>query len=163
MTEIFVEAEPGTSGDPTFHVPRVPLYSAVALAGFTFLLAIGARRYGIGSAPEPISVPVEERAIRFLPQDDGSLAVLDVNSGVEVVRLRSEGGNGFLFGAKRGIDYKRNLAHVDPETPFALTRWQNGRITLDDPATGMHIAVNSFGPTQVASFEQLFRRGEPRR
>ncbi len=157
MTEIFVEAEPGTSGDSTIRVPRAPLYAAAAMVFMTFTIAISARVFGVGSAAEPLSIPVEERSIRLITRDDGTMSVLDVLTGLEVIRLSQGGGNGFIFGAKRGIDYKRSLADVSPDTPFALTRWQNGKITLDDPSTGMHIAVNSFGETQVASFEQLFR------
>jgi putative photosynthetic complex assembly protein len=156
MTEIFVEPEPGTSADSTIKVPRAPLIGAAVLALLAYSIAISARVFGVGAAVEPVSVPIEERAIRFMAQPDGSLEVMDVNTGREIVRLTSDGGNGFLFGALRGITYKRSIARVAPETPFALTRWQNGKITLDDPSTGMHIAVNSFGPTQVASFERLF-------
>lgn len=156
MTEVFVEPEPGTSDDPTLRVPRAPLIAAAVLALFAYGIAISAKVFGVGAAAEPVSVPIEERAIRFTTQTDGSMQVVDVNTGLNVVRLTSEGGNGFMFGALRGIAYKRSIAKVAPETPFALTRWQNGKITLDDPATGMHIAVNSFGPTQVASFERLF-------
>ena len=155
MTEIFVEPEPGTSPDSTIRVPKGPLIGAAALALLAYSIAVSARVFGIGAAPEPVSVPIEERAIRFTAQEDGSLAVLDVNTGRGIVRL-TQNGNGFLFGALRGISYKRSIARVSAETPFALTRWQNGKITLDDPATGMHIAVNSFGPTQVESFERLF-------
>lgn len=162
MTEIFVETEPGTPPDATIHVPKAPLYTAAGLALMTFAIAIGARFFGFAASPEPLSVPVEERSIRLTPQDDGTLSVLDVNTGLEVIRLSPGNGNGFIFGAMRGLDYKRSIAKVSRDTPYALTRWQNGKITLDDPATGMHIAVNSFGQTQVASFEQLFRSEAPR-
>jgi putative photosynthetic complex assembly protein len=155
VTEIFVEPEPGTSADATIKVPKAPLIGALVLALLAYSIAISARVFGVGAAAEPVSVPIEERSIRFTTEKDGRLTVLDVNTGRDIVHLTQDG-NGFLFGALRGIEYKRGIAKVSPETPFALTRWQTGKITLDDPTTGMHIAVNSFGPTQVASFEQLF-------
>jgi hypothetical protein len=37
-----------------------------------------------------------------------------------------------------------------------LTRWSDGRLTLDDSVTRMHVAVSAFGPTQVESFERVF-------
>jgi putative photosynthetic complex assembly protein len=155
VTEIFVEPEPGTSADCTIKVPRLPLIGAAVLALLAYTMAVSARVYGVGKSNEAVSVPMVERSIRFTTEKDGSLTVLDVNTGRDIVHLTQDG-NGFLFGALRGIAYKRSIAKVSAETPFALTRWQNGKITLDDPTTGMHIAVNSFGPTQVASFEQLF-------
>jgi putative photosynthetic complex assembly protein len=155
VTEIFVEPEPGTAADSTIKVPRAPLIGAAVLALLAYAIAVSASVFGLGASAEPVSVPIEERAIRFTTEQDGTLSVRDVNTGRDIVHLTPDG-NGFMFGALRGIEYKRSLAKVSPETPFALTRWQNGKITLDDPATGMHIAVNSFGPTQVASFEQLF-------
>lgn len=160
MTEIFVEPEPGTSADSTIKVPRLPLIGAAILAVLAYTMAVSARVYGVGASNEGVSIPMVERSIRFTTEQDGSLTVLDVNTGRDIVHLTSDH-NGFLFGALRGIAYKRSIAKVAPETPFALTRWQNGKITLDDPTTGMHIAVNSFGPTQVASFEQLFAEEKP--
>ena len=155
MTEIFVEPEPGTNADSTIRVPTVPLVGAAVVVALVFTLAIRARMSGAGASREPLSVPVDQRAIRFVPEGDGSLAVYDATSGQVSIRLAA-GTNGFIFGMLRGIEYRRNVAHTDPSTPLALTRWRDGRITLDDPATGMHVVANSFGSTQLASFEQLF-------
>ncbi len=35
------------------------------------------------------------------------------------------------------------------ETPFRLTRWSDGRLSLDDPATDRHVDLEAFGPTNV--------------
>ncbi|MBP6671165.1 MAG: hypothetical protein KA180_17045 [Gemmatimonadales bacterium] len=156
MTQIFVEPEPGTAGDGTLHVPRGPLIAAGVLMALVFGIAITARLSGRGAALEPAPQPVEERAIRFVEETGGDLSVYDAETGREVIRLQA-GTNGFIFGALRGLTYKRTVAQADLSTPFRLVRGQDGRITLDDPLTGMHIAVNSFGPSQVASFELLFR------
>jgi putative photosynthetic complex assembly protein len=155
MTEIFIEPEPGSSPDSVIRVTRGPLIGAGLMIALAFGVAITARRTGAGASREPLSVPVDQRAIRFVPEADGRLAVYDASSGTLTLRLTSQG-NGFIFGMLRGMQHRRVVAHTDSMTPFALTRWRDGRITLDDPATGMHVAVNSFGPTQVASFEQLF-------
>ncbi len=155
MTRIYVEPEPGTASDGTIHVPRGPLIAAAALVVLVFGLAITARTTGRGAAREPVALPAVERSIRFVPTSEGQLTVYDAASGQPVIQLAPEG-NGFLFGALRGLAYKRTVAQADPSAPYRLTRWQDGRITLDDPLTSMHISVNSFGPTQIASFEQLF-------
>jgi putative photosynthetic complex assembly protein len=155
MTEIFVEPEPGTPADSTIRVPRGPLIGAGVMILLTFAVAITARRTGVGASHEPLSVPVDQRSIRFVPDSGGALKVYDALTGRLALRLEPDR-NGFIFGMLRGMQYRRSVAHTDSLTPFALTRWRDGHITLDDPATGMHVAVNSFGHTQVASFEQLF-------
>jgi putative photosynthetic complex assembly protein len=156
MAEIFVEPEPGTSADPTLHVPRGPLIGAFLLVALVFGVAIQARMSGRTASEEPVSVVAQQREVRFAVQDDGTLSVFDVGEGREIARLSSEK-NGFLFGMLRGIRQKREVAHTDSTLPLRITRWQDGRMTLDDPATGMHVAVSSFGPTQVESFRQLFQ------
>lgn len=156
MTRPIVEYEE-KSGD----VPRGPLIAAGTIITLAFALALGAKYLGLGRSSEPLSIAVEERSLRFAALNADSLEVYDAQSGRLVAKLE-QNQNGFIFGTLRGAAHKRNVAHIDPATPFALTRWQDGRITFDDPSTGMHVAVNSFGPTQVASFEQLFARPDSR-
>lgn len=150
MTRPIVEYE-ASAGD----VPRGALIAAGSIISLAFALALGGKYLGWGRAPEPLSIAVEERSLRFSALGADSLAVYDALSGRLVVKL-AQANNGFIFGTLRGALHRRAVAHIAPTTPYALTRWQDGRITFDDPSTGLHVAVNSFGPTQVASFEQLF-------
>ncbi len=156
MTRPVVEYEE-QAGD----VPRGPLIAAGTIISLAFALALGGRYLGLGRASEPMSIAVEERSLRFTALGADSFEVHDAQTGRLVARLAPDG-NGFIVGTLHGATHKRNVAHVDPATPYALTRWQDGRITFDDPSTGMHVAVNSFGPTQVASFERLFARPDSR-
>lgn len=156
MAEIFVEPEPGTPADSTIHVPRGPLIGAFLLVVLVFGVAIQARVAGRTASEEPLAAVAVQRNVRFDVRPDGMISVYDVGEDREIVRLSPEK-NGFIFGMLRGIKQKRDVAHTDPGTPFRITRWQDGRMTLDDPSTGMHVAVSSFGPTQVESFKQLFQ------
>ena len=156
MAEIFVEPEPGTPADSTIHVPRGPLIGAFLLVVLVFGVAIQARVAGRTASEEPVTAVAQQRDVRFDLQDDGTIAVFDVGQNREIARLSSEK-NGFIVGMLRGIKQKRDVARTDASTPFRITRWQDGRMTLDDPSTGMHVAVSSFGPTQVESFRQLFQ------
>lgn len=161
MTEIFVEPEPGTSPDSTIRVPKGPLYGAAAVIALVFTLAITARTTGLGASREPVSPPVEQRDIRFLSDSGGGLQVYDAATG-EMAAYLPAGSNGFIFGMLRGMQQRRAVAGTDPATPYHLARGADGHITLDDPATGMHVAVNSFGPTQIASVGQLFASSQVR-
>lgn len=156
MTRPIVEYE-ASAGE----VPKGALIAAGSIIALAFALALGGKYLGWGRAPEPRSIAVEERSLRFSALGGDSLAVYDALSGRLVAKL-AQANNGFIFGTLRGAAHRRTVARIDPSTPYALTRWQDGRITFDDPSTGMHVAVNSFGPTQVASFEQLFIHPESR-
>ena len=58
------------------------------------------------------------------------------------------GTNGFLRGVLRGLARERKLERSAIEPPFRLTRWADGRLSLEDPATGRRIDdLEAFGPT----------------
>jgi putative photosynthetic complex assembly protein len=98
---------------------------------------------------------VERLSLRFADAPDGGILVYDATTGALAGRV-APGGDGFLRGALRAMTRGRMLAHAGPERPFVLTRWSDGRLTLDDSVTRMHVAVSAFGPAQVASFERVF-------
>ncbi|PPD19905.1 MAG: photosynthetic complex assembly protein, partial [Methylocystis sp.] len=52
---------------------------------------------------------------------------------------------------------------LDASTPFALTRWSDGTVSLEDSATGRRVNLDAFGPDNARAFAQLFteRRREP--
>ena len=84
------------------------------------------------------------------------MAVYDVASG-RVVDAISPGTNGFLRGVLRGLARERKLQSIGTEPPFRLTRWDDGRLSLEDPATRQRIELASFGPTNAAAFARLLR------
>ena len=65
------------------------------------------------------------------------------------------GTNGFIRGVLRGLARDRKLQRIGTEPPFRLTRWVDGRLSLDDPATGRRIELGAFGPTNAAAFAGL--------
>jgi hypothetical protein len=81
--------------------------------------------------------------------------VYDVSQQREITRL-SRTATVHLWDAARNQAEARRGAYrsVRAVPDHAVAGW---RMTLDDPSTGMHVAVSSFGPTQVASFQQLFQ------
>lgn len=161
MANIVFEPEPGArNAMPDIRVPRGPLLGALAVVLVAASAAVAGRVYGFGATHEGAdaqaagATALERRVLRFGDAPDGAVLVYDAPTNVLALRL-APGGDGFLRGALRAMTRERMLAHVGQGPPFVLTRWSDGRLTLDDSATHMHIAVTSFGPTQVASFEQL--------
>jgi putative photosynthetic complex assembly protein len=153
---------------PQIRVPRGPLLGALAVVLVTASAAVAGRVFGVGATREgvpavgmPAAAALERRVLRFADAPDGGILVYDAPSNTLATHLAPGGPDGFLRGALRAMTRQRMLARVGQGPPFVLTRWNDGRLTLDDSATHMHIAVSSFGPTQVESFERLMAATPP--
>ena len=157
MSEIYFEPEPGQSSAMANLTPPKPfLYAAITLVVMVFGFAIAARFFNIGRFDSAPYAAVESTWLRFVDAEDGAILVYDAQSASEkpMIRIAPET-NQFLRGAMRSMARKRRASSVSPEQPFVLTKWADGRITLDDPSTKGQISIESFGPTQVASFVAL--------
>ena len=80
--------------------------------------------------------------------------ISDFRSG-SMVEVLPPGTNGFARGVMRGMARERHSREIGSEPPFRLTRWSDGRLSLDDPATGRRIELDAFGPTNTAVFAHL--------
>ena len=157
-SQIIFEPEPGAQDAmPQIHVPRGPLLGAFAVVAVAACVAVAGRFTGAGATREAdfAGRPVAAHALRFADAPDGGILIYDAPSGRLAGRV-APGGDGFLRGALRAMARERRIARTGPELPFVLTRWSDGRLTLDDSVTRMHVAVSAFGPTQVESFERVF-------
>jgi putative photosynthetic complex assembly protein len=65
------------------------------------------------------------------------------------------GTNGFVRGVLRGLVRERRAERIGPAPPFRLTRWADGRLSLDDPSTGRHVDIEVFGPTNAGAFADI--------
>lgn len=93
------------------------------------------------------------RQLRFEDRPDGSVAVIDGRSGLLVQKV--EGEAGFLRGTMRGLARERRRAGLGNEQAFELIGRADGRLTLHDPATGVKVDLESFGPVNAAVFAQF--------
>ncbi len=164
MSQIVFEPEPGArDATPNIPVPRGPLLGALAVIAVAAAAAVSASVTGVGATREAAVAgqAVERRALRFADAPDGAILIYHGGTGELAARL-PPGGDGFLRGALRSMARGRMLAREGAARPFVLTRWSDGRLTLDDSVTRMHVAVSAFGPTQVESFERVFALTGPR-
>lgn len=137
-------------------VPKGALVMAAGLIAVVFALAISARLFGFGAFRETATAVVQQRALRFSDLPGGGIRVMDATTNQVAAEL-APGTNGFLRGALRALTRSRELASIGREQPFQLIRYTDGRLVLQDPATGHHVTISSFGPTQVESFDRLLR------
>lgn len=106
----------------------------------------------------PAGGPVSTRDLRFEDRSDGGVAILDARAGT-VVSVIAPGEGGFVRATLRGFARERKREDIGRETPFRLTVWGDGRLTLEDPATGRFVDLGAFGQTQVATFARLITAG----
>ncbi len=134
--------------------PRGVLWAAGLLLG-TAILAAGVGRWtGAGTVRMPESRPIVTALLAFEDRPDGSVAVFEVNEGSERARY-APGDGGFVRGVLRGLARERKRQGLDHRTPFELTRWEDGRLSLSDLATGRRVEIDAFGPDNVRPFLAL--------
>jgi putative photosynthetic complex assembly protein len=160
MTQIHFEAEPGQkSAMPNLAPPRQFLVFALFMAAAAIWLAVSATRFGAGRFDEPDGKILASRSLVFTDAPDGGILVYDGNTSAKVTEV-APNTNQFLRGAIRGLARSRRAIKASADAPFVLTQFEDGRLTLDDPATGERVAISSFGPTQVDSFRALLLAGK---
>ncbi len=128
-----------------------PVLAMLAVAVLS-LVAVSLQRLAGGPVAEAATVSWERR-LHFEDRPNGDVAVLDAQDRREVARFQGE--QGFLRGALRTLARERLRRGMGPSEPFVLSGHSNGRLTLSDPATGTRIALESFGPSNVAVFAPL--------
>ena len=129
-----------------------PMLLLVAVALFSLLLVAAARWNG-PLQPQFDSPVTHSRALQFEDTASGAVAVRDSASGAQVALF--EGEQGFVRGVLRAMARERKLRGADRQAPLLLQNHADGSLSLYDASTGERIHLESFGPTQRASFAQL--------
>lgn len=133
--------------------PRPVLLGAFAAAVLSMVAAgLG---HGLGGH-EQVSgaLPAAELDFRVADRADGAVLVLNARDGREVAAVTGEAG--FLRGTLRALARERRMEKVGgTDAAFRLIGWNDGRLTLDDTATGARIELVAFGPDNVAVFARL--------
>lgn len=152
-------------------VPRPALISAGALIIFVLVLTAAVRLGVLNreavpevNRAEASIAAVETRKLTFADQADGAVLVEDSETGEQVALIETETpGGGFVRGVLRGMARERRARGVDATPPFKLTLWQDGSISLVDPATERAVELGGFGPDNRAVFERLLlmTEGQP--
>jgi putative photosynthetic complex assembly protein len=134
--------------------PLGAIVGASALIGFSLVATGLARLGGIGTTYVPAAEIIESRELRFEDRADGAVTVSEVGS-ERIVDVLAPGTNGFVRGVMRGLVRERKREEFGSAPPFLLTRWSDGRLSIEDAATRVRIELIAFGPTNVAAFARL--------
>lgn len=139
------------------HVKPFPpgvLWGAATLVAMTITLCAVARYTGNTLTDVNQSPPVKVLDLRFDDRRDGAIVVTDNGQG-EVVDVLAPGTSGFVRNVMRSLARERRMNGHGAEASFRMTRWADGRLTIDDPATGRHVDLGAFGSMNTASFARL--------
>jgi len=144
---------------PPAGMPKQVLLGAAALIALTLIGATVARLTGVGRTPELSGRAIQTLALRFDDQPNGSVLVRLASDNAVIYTIAPET-NGFMRATLRGLAQERRRSGIDETTPFLLTRWSDGRLSLDDVTTGRDVALEAFGETNAGAFARLFVSGE---
>ncbi len=134
--------------------PRGALIAAAAMISLALLAATVGRLSGAGAAPSVAGVAALSRELRFADRPDGAVTVYEPGADQSPMVL-PPGSNGFVRSVLRGLARDRRSRGIGAEIPFRLTEWADGRLTLEDVATGRRIELGSFGATNREAFARL--------
>jgi putative photosynthetic complex assembly protein len=135
-------------------VPRGPLLAAGSLAVVALIAAAAVRLTGIGATTHSQAPVTQERALRFADRSDGGVDVLDAASG-HTVAVLEPGEGGFVRVTLRSLARDRKRQGIGAQPVFLLQTTSDGRLTLEDSATGQRIDLKAFGPTNAGAFARL--------
>ena len=129
-------------------VVGVPLAAIVAIA-------LVMRLNGTPSGAPPGAQPVRSVGLLLQDRPDGSIVVRQTGDR-RVIDTVAPATNGFLRVMLAGlVRERRREDEGDRSLPFVVTRWSDGRLTIDDLATHKLIELNAFGPDNAGAFERL--------
>lgn len=143
--------------------PRGALIAAGALIGFALISTAAARLTRINTPAPPAAAtrpaPTRSIELRFVDEADGSVSVHDGRSNRQIASL-APGTNGFIRGVMRGLAHDRMRRGIGAAPPFRLSRWDTGRLALEDTVTGRRIDLDAFGSSNKDAFARLLRGSE---
>jgi putative photosynthetic complex assembly protein len=134
--------------------PIGALIGAAALIGFSLLAVTVVRISGVGKSEIPPPAALSSVDLRFEDRADGGIAVYR-ERGDEIVEVYEPGTGGFVRGVLRAMARERRSHGMEKTLALRLSRREDGRLTLEDPATGRLVELTAFGPTNEEAFARL--------
>ncbi len=140
--------------------PRGALLAAAAILASSIAVAAIGRMTGVANST-PTAAMVTSRALLFEDRPNGAVAVFDADHPSMPISIIAPDTNGFLRATMRGLARQRLRQDASETTPFRLTEWADGRLTLEDPTTGRKVEMEAFGLTNEEVFARLLTAKAP--
>ena len=134
--------------------PRGILIGAAVLRAFAFSITLFGRSADMGVVHMPAARPYQTLLLHFADRDDGGVTITDASDD-SVLQTIAPGTNGFVRSLMRGFARERSRSGIGAETPFTLTRWSDGTLSLADETTGRRVDLDAFGSNQTEFLASL--------
>lgn len=136
-------------------IPRTLLLGMAALAlASVLLVAFAAITHRPKEGVPAQGQPVAQRSFILEGRTAQAVTVMDVDGTV----LLDLPHGGFITVVQSALARERVVARVPGNPPVTVTRYDNGRLVAEDPATGWSVELYAFGEDNLAAFERLFNR-----
>ena len=135
-------------------IPRrliVALFSMALASILLVTFAVLTERPLVG---QPIPSPVVSERLLVIEGRSNAITVSDAESGTLVLDLSN---GGFISVVNDGLERARLVSRIDGNPPVKLTLYENGRLSLTDPATGWRTEISSFGQGNIAVWLNLLQ------
>ena len=134
--------------------PKGALLGAAAVVSIAIVAAAAGSIGGVGVTRVAESEAVTIRDLRFEDRPGGHVAVIAAATD-ETITMLTPGNDGFVRIVLRGLARERLRNDHDRQVPFRLTKWADGRLSVEDPTTGRRVDLGAFGAVNAASFSRL--------
>ena len=134
--------------------PRGALVGVGALLAATIAVAGVSRATNANHVEMPPTYPVAAIDLAFKDLPDGGIAVTNAANGHPVATVPPQTG-GFLRGIMRALVRGHRRAGDPAGTAFHLTRWADGRLSIEDPMTHESFDLEAFGSTNATVFARF--------
>ncbi len=136
-------------------IPGFLLFGLALLIVISLTAVISVDLLGYEEPPPRIDGSViDSRDLLFEDLGKGQVGVYDWRDG-KLVDTLPAGHDNFIRGVLRGLARERRGIGAGAETPFRVSRYDNGRVVLQDLATGRILALEAFGATNAHAFARL--------
>ncbi|MEM1371559.1 MAG: photosynthetic complex assembly protein PuhC [Pseudomonadota bacterium] len=134
------------------------LYAACGIVTFSLIVTTLCATFGWQAN---IALPGQAETVVpihiVIDETDQTIAINDARDATTLASLPLDV-NYFTASLKRSLDKRRRYEGITSSAPFELVRWDTGRLSILDPATGKQIQLRAFGKKQHAIFTDIMER-----
>jgi putative photosynthetic complex assembly protein len=146
------EKRPQKKRDREF-IPTRIVAAMFSLAGIALVLVSLAVFTGREPTGQPKEAPVWKTQTMTIEGRGNHVLIVE-----DTGRVLLDGNGGFISVVLDGLERARHVARVEGNPPVTITQYENGRVSLTDPATGWQVELSSFGPGNVGTFRQMLNQ-----
>jgi putative photosynthetic complex assembly protein len=146
------EKRPQPRRDREF-IPTRLVLAMFSLAGIALVLVTFAVLTDRPTTGQPKEAPVWKSQTMTIEGQGNHVTIVE-----DTGRVLLDGPGGFISVVLDGLERARLVARVEGNPPVTITQYENGRVSLADPASGWQVELSSFGPGNVGTFLKMLNQ-----